>query len=194
MRRIIFYQILLFILWASCKSEEKTPVLPDLRPNFTELLKRKDSVLQLDSFYLVGMDTINEKKTLIHERFPFLSLMNRLNNQLDNAHKGIDSFHSAPSASDLDTINYLISEKTYVGKVIDSLNLKIAIADSVIPTGYRAFYKVTVRKENAFIISDTITYSISLKMNISEWDRNIQKKIDSLSIGRHSRSEGLRRE
>lgn len=187
-------RLLIFVLsalfWMACQPKEKGPALPDLRPNFLNLLNRRDSTLSLDSFYFVSIDTMNAKKAYTHQRFTFLHLMERINGQLDRLFKNGDSFHRVPSAADLERIETLKGEKVYVEKEIDSFNILIAAADSVSPVGYRALYKVTVSKKDKFVVSDTIPYSITLQGKISDWDRNVEKTIDSLAIGKPGRRGG----
>jgi hypothetical protein len=178
------YIIFLTGISAACKSKQDKLLLPDLRPNFLQLLNQKDSTLALDSFYFIRTDTMTEKKALIHQRFPFMSILEKINEQLERMSVGRDIFHSAPSANDLETIEYLNGEKKYVIREIDSIGKLIVNADSISPIGYRAFYKVTVSRKDKFIVSDTILYAISLKMKISDWDRNLVKIIDSLAVGR----------
>lgn len=190
MRKILRYPIFILVIWSACKQPEKKIVLPDLRPHFSALLNRRDSALFLDSFYFIKLDTMNEKRALIHQRFSFLHIMDRIENQLIIISKGRDSFRSVPSANDLENMEYLKSEKSYVGKEIDSFNILIAKADSITPVGYRAFYKVTISKKDIFSISDTIHYAISTKMNIGDWDGNIDKDIDSLAVGKSSHYDG----
>jgi hypothetical protein len=168
--------ILLSAILSGCKPEENKISLPDLKPNFLQLLNRRDSTLLLDSFYFIRTDTMYEKEALIHQRFPFFRIMNQINEQLKR------------KTNDAETTNYLNNEKDYVGKEIDSLTRLIAGADSVTPIGYRAFYKVTVSKKNRFIVSDTVPYAISLKMKVSDWDRNLEKILDSLVVGRRLHS------
>jgi hypothetical protein len=156
------------------------------------MLNRRDTTLSLDSFYFIGLDTMNEKRAYIHQRFAFLHIMDRINTQLELESKEKDSFHAVPSADVLERLEYLKGEKSYVGKQIDSFNLLIANADSTTPVGYRAFYKVTVSKKDKFIVSDTIHYSITSKMIIGDWDRNLDKDIDSLSVGKQFHPGGIR--
>jgi hypothetical protein len=118
--------------------------------------------------------------------------MDKINGQLEWMSNKRDSFHSAPSANDIETIEYLNAEKAYVGKEIDSLSTLIAHADSISPVGYRAIYKVTVSKKDKFVVSDTVPYSISLTMIVSDWDRNLEKFIDSLAIGKQFHHGGIR--
>ena len=184
MRKILKYPFFIFFIWSACKPHEKKIVLPDLRPHFSAMLNRRDTTLSLDSFYFIGFDTMNEKRAFIHQRFAFLSIMNRINRQLELEFKVKDSFHAVPSADGLERLEYLNGEKSYVGKQIDSFNLLIANADSTTPVGYRAFYKVTVSKKDKFTVSDTIHYAISPKMGIGDWDRNLDKDIDSLAVGK----------
>jgi hypothetical protein len=183
--------ILFLIICPGCKPAENKISLPDLRPNFSALLNRKDSTLSLDSFYFIRIDTINEKKALTHQRFSFLHIMENLNRQLEWMSNKRDSFHSVPSASDIQTIDYLNGEKAYVGREIDSLSALISDADSITPIGYRALYKATVRKKDIFVVSDTVPYAISLKMKVSDWDRNLEKITDSLAIGKPFRPIGI---
>ena len=72
-----------------------------------------------------------------------------------------------------------------------SLSRMIANAYSVTPVGYRAFYKVTVSKKEKIVVSDTIPYAISLKMKVSDWDRNLEKIIDSLAMGKPFLPRGI---
>lgn len=192
MIKTIICPIWLILFLVGCKAEEKKIILPDLEPNFLELLNQRDSTLSLDSFYFIGIDTMNARKALTHQRFAFLHILEKINGQLDRFSNIKDSYHSVPSASDLETIAYLQGEKTYVGKEIDSFDNLIAHADTIAPVGYRAFYKVTVSKKNMFIVSDTIPYSITLGMKVSDWDRNIEKTIDSLAVGKPGRPGGMK--
>jgi hypothetical protein len=182
--------VFLGLFWIGCHSKKKEPALPDLRPNFLTLLNRRDSTLALDSFYFISIDTMTAKKAYTHQRFTFLHLMDRINGQLDMLSKDGDSFHSVRSASQLEKMETLKGEKAYVGKEIDSFNILIAAADSIAPVGYRALYKVTVSKKDQFVVSDTIPYSITLQGKISDWDRNVEKTIDSLAIGKPGRRGG----
>ncbi len=190
MKIALLFEIFFLIIWPGCKPIEEKNLLPELRPNFLELLNRRDSSLTLDSFYFIRTDTFNEKKALIHQRFSFLHIMNKINGQIERMSKQKDSFHSAPSANDLETLEYFKGEKEYVGKEIDSITTLIVHADSIAPVGYQAFFKVTVSKKDKFVISDTIPFAISLKMKVSDWDRNLEKIIDSLATSKqlhHSR-------
>jgi hypothetical protein len=191
MKAGLFCRIFLVILWSGCKQKEDKILMPDLRPNFSQLLNRKDSTLALDSFYFIGKDTMNEKKALTHQRFPYLNIMDKINDQLERLSHGRDSFRTAPSANDIETVEYLKGEKEYVGKQIDSLSKLITNADSTTPIGYRAFYKVTVSKKGRFVVSDTIAYAVSLKMKVSDWDRNLDKIIDSLAVGKRLHPWGI---
>jgi hypothetical protein len=177
MFKIIFLYVFVFsIICTGCKPEDNKITLPDLRPNFQQLLNLKDSTLLLDSFYFIRTDTMYEKEALIHQRFPFFNILDKINLQLERQPK------------DSETIEYLNYEKAYVGKEIDSLNRLIAVADSITPIGYRAFYKATVSKKDKFVVSDTIAYAISLKMKVSDWNRNLEKIIDSMAIGKRLRN------
>jgi hypothetical protein len=184
--------LLCLIIWPGCKSGENKIALPDLSPNFLQLLHQRDTMLVLDSFYFIRMDTMNDKKALTHQRFTFLHIMENIDGQLDWMSRKRDSFHQSPSANDLETIKYLNGEKAYVGKEIDSLTALMAHADSLTPIGYRAFYKATVSRKDHFIVSDTVTYSISMQMKISDWDRNLEKMIDALATGKKLHPGGAR--
>jgi hypothetical protein len=184
MKFYFLFIIFLTGICAGCKSKQDELLIPDLRPNFLQLLNQKDSTLALDSFYFIRTDTMTEKRALIHQRFPFTNILEKINEQLEKMSVGRDSFHSAPSANDLQTIEYLNGEKKYVIREIDSISKLIVNADSISPIGYRAFFKVTVSRKDKFVVSDTIPYAISLKMQVSDWDRNLVKIIDSLSVGR----------
>jgi len=189
--KIVYMSALFFsIIWSGCKTQENKMVIPDLRPNFLQLLNQRDSTLTLDSFYFIRTDTMNEKEALTHQRFPFYNILGKINVQLERVSK--DSNFKTPSPSERETMEYLNSEKVYVEKEIDSLNKLIAVADSVTPIGYRAFYKATVSKRDKFVVSDTIAYAISLKMKVSDWDRNLEKVLDSLAVGKRLHAGGNR--
>jgi len=191
MKILLLFEIFFLIVWPGCKPNEDKILLPDLKPNFLELLNRRDSALVLDSFYFIRIDTMTEKKALTHQRFSFLHIAEKIDGQLERMSNHRDTVHSVPSAADLETLAYVKGEKVYVGKEIDSLTLLIANADSVSPVGYRAFYKVTVNKKDKFTISDTVPYAISLKMKVSDWDRNLEKIMDSLAIGKKLHPSGI---
>jgi hypothetical protein len=194
MRNTIYPLLLFLFVGAACKSKKATqPALPDMSPAFHAQLLKKDSTLSLDSFYFIRIDTFSKKKTLIHERFPLLHIMSRINEELAQVYQGIDTPRIKPSGNTLEKIDYLNEEKAYVGKQIDSLNQLIPTADSITPVGYRLLYKVTVNKPNQFSVSDTISYSIDRNMRISDWDRNIDRDLDSLSIGHHIRTVDMRK-
>jgi hypothetical protein len=116
---------------------------------------------------------------------PFFHILERLNKQIEETRSTIDHAVPKPSNDDLERMKTLESEKSYVNTEIDSLNKLFETADSVKPVGYRAIYKVTVDKMDKFTISDTIAYSLSLNMELFDWDRNIEKAIDSLATGNH---------
>jgi hypothetical protein len=185
MNRFTFIAILVVCYLPSCKQPSgPASMLPDVKPGFARALVQRDSLLILDSFYFLAIDTINEKKALIHERYPLVHIRSRINAQIDSVVKL--QAHS-PSQENLDQLDYLIEESTYVGKEIDSLSQRISRADSTTARGYRALYKVTVRKGSQFVVSDTVAYSIDLKGQMYDWDRGIEKEIDSLSVGKHTR-------
>jgi hypothetical protein len=192
MKKLIPHTIFILAICSGCNHVENKIGLPDLRPDFLTLLNNRDTTLSLDSFYFVQLDTMTEKKALIHQRFSYLHLMEKINGQEEWISNKKDSFHSQPSANDLETIEYLNGEKRYVQKEIDSLSMLISHADSIDPVGYRAFYKATVSKKNIFVVSDTIPYAISLKMKVSDWDRNLEKIIDSLAVGKPFHPVGVR--
>ena len=183
MKKISLYVLLFFFVW-SCKSNQDAKVtLPDMSVSFNSQLHKKDSTLLLDSFRFIRLDTFSQRKTLVHERFPLLHIQSRINGELAAVYWGIDTPRIKPDGKTQERINYLNDEKNYVAKQIDSLNRLIRTADSLTPVGYRLLYRVTVRKSNQFIISDTISYSLDKNMNISEWNSNIDHDLDSLSIG-----------
>lgn len=172
------------MLWA-CEQKQTSITLPNLKPSFSYQLLQKDSSLLIDSFYLVGIDTMTTKSSIVHQRFPYFHILEHLNKQIDSMQKLVDNEKNKLSYDDLQQLNTFEDEKKYVNTQIDSLNNLLSSADSLTPIGYRAIYKVTVRKMNKFSVSDTIAYSLSLKMELSDWDRNIEKAIDSLAIGNH---------
>ena len=186
MKCILYFGILFMFFGLACKAPEKKITLPDLRPHFQALLNRKDSTLTLDSFYFIRLDTMNERTALIHQRFPFYNILERINRQLQK--QDTIRLNGIPSADAIQNIEYLNEEKTYVTKQIDSISRLIGVADSLTPIGYQAFYKVTIQKKDQFVVSDTIPYAISLKMTVSDWDRNLEKNIDSLTVGKHWRT------
>ncbi len=185
MRKYPWLVLIGILVYAGCKQNETAIILPDIKNSFTNQLLRKDSSLSVDSFYLVGIDTMTAKSSLLHQRFPFFHILERLNKQNEAVLNAVDHSVHKPTNDDAERLKTLEDEKKYVNTEIDSLNNLFANADSVKPVGYRAIYKVTVHKMDKFTISDTIAYSLSLKMELSDWDRNIEKDIDSLSVGSH---------
>jgi len=186
MLKFLWLFILSFVLLSSCKQKETPILLPDLKSSFSSQVQQKDSSLLIDSFYLVGIDTMTTKVSLFHQKFPYLHILGRLSKETDSIKNLVAHQAPLPSKYDLDQLKILEDEKKYVNYEIDSLNKLLVSSDSITPIGYRAIYKVTIRKMNTFSVSDTIAYSLSLKMELADWDRNIEKAIDSLAIGNHS--------
>jgi hypothetical protein len=168
-----------------CQQKQASLILPDVKSSFTRQLLQKDSLLTVDSFYLVGIDTMTAKSSLFHQRFPYLHTLERINKEIDNTKKLIDRETPKPLYEDLQQMQTLEDEKKYVDSQIDSLNNLFHSSDSLKPVGYRAIYKVSVHKENGFAISDTIAYALSLNMQLSDWDRNVGNAIDSFAVGSH---------
>jgi hypothetical protein len=174
-----------FAMFTGCKQKGTSFILPDVKSSFTRQLLQKDSLLTVDSFYLVGIDTMTEKSSLFHQRFPYLHTLERINKEIDNTKKLIDREMPKPLYEDLQQMKTLEDEKKYVDSQIDSINNLFHSSDSVKPVGFRAIYKVLVHKANEFAVSDTIAYALSLNMQLSDWDRNVGNAIDSLAVGHH---------
>ncbi|HEX4851430.1 MAG TPA: hypothetical protein VFV08_11520 [Puia sp.] len=182
----ILYLLFIFsaIISSGCKETKKPASVPDLQSTFKRQLQQKDSTLLLDSFYLAGIDTMTMRSSLIHQRFPYLHLLSRLELEADSIQK-LDVQYR-----DLDHQKQVEEERKYVADEIDSINHLLLSADSTNPVGYRVLYKVVVHKKDHFILSDTVSYSLSPQMEISDWDRNIEKDKDSLVLGKKVQRAG----
>jgi hypothetical protein len=178
--------ILFLIAFTGCRQSEKAVQIPDISAVFKSQLHKADSTLVVDSLYLIGMDTMTERTAILHTRFPYFHILSKLDGQIENLKRNIDSTKGILQADDLQKMEDLKDERKYVGWEIDSLNSLLARADSVKPVGYRVIYKLTVHKPDSFTISDTIAYALSTDMVLSDWNRNVEKAIDSISAGHHA--------
>ena len=169
----------------ACVQKGSSIVLPDARPLFTQQLFQRDPSLLVDSFYFVGLDTMTQKSTLFHQRFPYLHILGRLVKEIDSLQSIGKSSMSKLSQNDLARLKTMEEEKICVTAEVDSINREYESADSIAPTGYRVINKVTVRKQDVFSVSDSIAYALSTRMVLSDWDRNIDRALDSLAIGKH---------
>lgn len=187
MRVPIIYQIGLFLLLAACKQEKKNAIqVPDMKPNFLARLSQRDSTLLLDSFYLLGTDSINEKEAHIGQKLPLMVILSSVNRQLDTISARIKR-QKVPEALDIEKQNELSDEKRIIISQIDSLDRLIASNGPGADVGYAVFYKVTVTKPHAFTTSDTVIYVITQQRKIVDWDRSVEKSIDSIVVGKHYR-------
>ncbi|HVU94862.1 MAG TPA: hypothetical protein VHE34_06535 [Puia sp.] len=189
----LLFGFLLFGLALGCKDKNPTKriILPDVRSSFARQLLSRDSTLILDSFELVGIDTLTQQSGLIHQRYPFLRTMRRLTRESDSMSKAVAT-QKIPLKDDLDRITTLHDELAYLHHVLDSLNAALRTADSITPIGYRAVYKVSLHKPGEFSIADSIAYAID-REKLADWEGNVSKDIDSLAVGRHPRSVNYRR-
>lgn len=185
MRKSLLLFVAVFLVILGCKQKQNGVILPDIKSSFSHQLLRKDSSISVDSFYLIGIDTMTMKISLVHQRYPFYHILERLNTQIEIEKKLTDQIKGESLNDVLEQLKTLAEEKKYVSYEIDSLNSLLISADSITPIGYRAIYKVTVSKIDKFKVTDTIAYSLSLNMELSDWDRNIEKAIDSLAAGNH---------
>jgi hypothetical protein len=187
MIRHFIYSFIASLILFSCKSKEAKPafVMPDMQDYFSKRLHAADSTIQIDSFRLIRLDTLHEKWALTHQRYPYLHDFGKISAQLDSIQK-----QSKPNAAKTNdetrkTIQYLEEEKTYLKKEIDSINNLLAHADTANPIGYMVRYKSSFKKKDGTLITDTINFSFDAKLKMLEWDRNIEKAIDSLVAGKH---------
>jgi hypothetical protein len=187
MRVLLFFIFSITILACTERSSSAKILLPDVKSVVSRQLSDRDSSLILDSFYLVGIDTMTMQSGIVHQRYPYLRTFSRLNREFDSLHREV-GLEKLPDRDALERLKTLQYELNYVRHVLDSLGKELLTADSVKPTGYRAVYKLTVRKPKSFTISDSIAYAISAKMQMEDWEGNVAKDIDSLALGRHTRS------
>jgi hypothetical protein len=187
MIRYFIYAFIVSLIVFSCKSKETKPafVIPDMQDYFSKRLHAADSTIQIDSFRLIRLDTLYEKWALTHQRYPYLHDFGKISYQLDSIQKQSKPNTATANNETRKTIQYLEEEKTYLKTEIDSINNLLAHADTTKPIGYMVRYKSSFKKKDGNVIMDTINFSFDTKLKMLEWDRNIEKAIDSLVAGKH---------
>jgi len=187
MIRHFIYSFIASLILFSCKSKEAKPafVMPDMQDYFSKRLHAADSTIQIDSFRLIRLDTLHEKWALTHQRYPYLHDFGKISAQLDSIQKQSKPNTAEANNEATKTIQYLEEEKAYLKKEIDSINNLLAHADTANPIGYMVRYKSSFKKKDGTLITDTINFSFDAKLKMLEWDRNIEKAIDSLVAGKH---------
>lgn len=187
MPRYFIHTILSSLILFGCKSKEIKPafVIPDMQDYFSKRLHAADSTIQIDSFRLISIDTLHEKWALAHQRYPYLHDFGKISNQLDSILEKSKLNTFKKNNETRKTIQYLEEEKAYLQTEIDSINNLHAHADTVKPIGYMARYMSSFKKKDGTLITDTINFSFDTKLKMLEWDRNIEKAIDSLVAGKH---------
>lgn len=174
-----------FVSMVACKENKTSIPVSEVLQSFAQQLHQKDSTVVLDSFYLVGIDTMTFKSTLIHQRFPYLHLLARMEKEYDSIRNLVANAGPTSQDKNIGSQKQIEEERKFVADEIDSINHLLLTADSIKPTGYRILFKVVVSKKDQFSISDTISYSLSPQWKLSDWDRNVEKDIDSLASGKH---------
>ena len=181
MGKSILVSVLLLIL-ASCHQQETDHFSTPFKSYFTLKLKSADSSIVLKSFEYLKTDTVNEKWALNRQRYPFLNSLEAINEKLNNL-----LVSRPPTAEAKENtakqMEQLQNEKNMLSKSLDSINLKILSADSILPVGYIARFQYTVIMKNGNVRTDTIGYSLDKNMKMIDWDDNNEKSIDSIVNG-----------
>ncbi len=187
MFRFFTYASLVSLTLFSCKNKEQKPsfAIPDMKSYFSKRLSAADSTILIDSFRMIRLDTLYDKWALTHQRFPYLKDYGKISFTLDSMKKQIQPTSEEKSEETKKEVEYLEGEKNYLKTEIDSINNLLAHADTIKPIGYMVRYKGSFKKKSGTLITDTINFSFDTNLQMIEWDRNIEKAIDSLIVGKH---------
>ena len=158
MRKIYFLTTLLAILIISCQTKQKS-LEAQLTDNFLAHLKKADSLLKLDSFKIVRIDSITEKVGQIIYDSIYSHEKATLEMQINSARKH----------NNTDSIEFVQYEIDYMKKEIDSITSAINNADTVKKYGIIAACAYTLTK-NTKSKSNFIYYFINPKEGIMNSD------------------------
>jgi len=137
--------ILIHVLFLSCN--QKPPnVSIQLKNNFLSHLERMDSTLVLDSFRLIGIDSIDQKLERIIDDTIYAREFSRVQAQFANAIKEKKE----------DSIEFYRGEIGYMTPQLDSLTKVISKADTSKKLGIVVTCKVQLSKHNRSV--DWIIY------------------------------------
>jgi hypothetical protein len=182
----IFFLIGFPMAILSCHSRGTSVLAPDLKTYFKEKLYSADSSLSLASFEFIKWDTLHERWTLKRERYPYQRDMAIVRSNLDSlTQAGVKNPFLLKDYDFLRRMEDLTEQETYLARELDSLNTRLADADTILPVGYIARYLYKIRKEDGTILTDTIGFSFTTELKMMDWDRNNEKNIDSIVSGKH---------
>ena len=157
MKKTLLIAFLTTATFLYCKHSEN--LSEQLKSNFTTHLKKVDSSLVLDSFRIIGIDTINQRLGTIIDDTVYKRSLYRVQLQLANAVK----------EQKKDSIRFYQEEINYMLPQIDSLTNSIPKADTKKKFGIviRCLYQV---RKNSEYQKTFILYFLDNKMNVLNSD------------------------
>jgi len=182
-KRLVMVCSLLPMLFC-CGTKGPAPFKPDLKDYFTAEIRSADSSLQVMSLDYAATDTLHEKSTLNHELYPYLRDRGIVSFKLDSIAKQNAANSPVQKMEAAKMTEFLQSELQHLQKQIDSLNDRLAHADTTIPVGYMLRYKYVIRKKDGSILSDTCVYSFNTDLHMINWDGNNERMIENIVANR----------
>jgi hypothetical protein len=149
--------ILATLLLVSCNN---TPSLSDqLRTNFSYHVKKIDSAIVVDTFKIIKIDSITERK----EQIMYDSMYSRERAGLEN------QLASASKDKNTDSIEFVHYEINFMNEEMDSMTTVINNADTINKKGVLIFCSYTLTKNNKSR-SGPVFYFINNSGNIMNSD------------------------
>jgi hypothetical protein len=154
--RVLMIVILIHVLFLSCN--QKPPnVSIQLKSNFLSHLKKMDSTVVLDSFKLIGIDSIDQKLERTIDDTIYTREFSRVQAQFANAIKEKKE----------DSIEFYQGEIDYMTPQVDSLTKVISKADTSKKLGMVVTCRIQLSKHNRSV--DWIIYYF-LDKNMKIWN------------------------
>jgi len=137
MAKALLVATLWCLLFFSCKPKPKN-LSEQLKDNFSARLRKADSTLVLDSFIILGIDTVNRRMERIIDDSLYMREFVRVKAQLNNAIQ----------EARRDSIEFYQGEVNYMLTQVDSLTREISKADTTQQLGWLAICKIQLGKIN----------------------------------------------
>ncbi len=158
MKRPVLLIIILAMVTIGCTTKPAS-LTSQLKTNFSFRLAKVDSLAVIDSFRILGVDTLVEKLGKIIDDTIYIRQLHAVQAQLDHA----------LTRSNKDSIEYFKGEIKYMSGQIDTLTSSIETADTKSKFGLMIRCVYQISKKDRYK-TDSVVYFLDAKGNILSTD------------------------
>lgn len=157
MKKAILFILIVIIVMMGCST--RPDLTSQLKANFSFHLAKVDSAVVIDSFRILGIDTLVEKLGKIIDDTIYMRQLRSVQAQLDHA----------LTRSNKDSIEYFRGEVKYMSGQIDTLTSSIETADTKSKFGLMVRCVYQLSKKDKYK-TDSLVYFFDAKGNILSTD------------------------